>query len=71
MYVSFQNAKKMSKINVHFTENMIPKRLFTKIKAAFFILGIMQGTFFFLILVSLNDLDRIFHSKSQVIISLG
>ena len=71
MYMNVDNQNKLSQIKVHFTKNMIPKGLFTKVKAVFFILGVMQGTFYYIILVSLNDLGRIFQSKSQVIISLG
>ena len=61
----------LSQIKLRFTEDMIPKPVFRRVKAVFFVLGLMQGTFYYIILVSLNDLETVFHSKSQVIVSLG
>ena len=57
-------------IKVQFTEEMIPKQILWKIKIVFFTLGLFQNCFYYLILVSLNDLEEIFNSKSYVNITL-
>ena len=63
--------KSSDSIKVRFTEEMIPKKILLKIKIVFFILGVIQNCFYFVILVSLNDLERVFESKSTVIVCLG
>ena len=60
-----------SNFRLRFSDEMIPKDIFRKVKAVFFLLGLMQNCFYFVVLVSLNDLEEIFESKSSVIVCLG
>lgn len=66
-----KNTDSMSNLKLQFPDQVIPKAIYTKVKIVFFILGLIQNSFYYVILVSLNDLEEIFHSKSAVIICLG
>lgn len=58
-------------IQFKFDEEMIPKKVSISIKLNLFILGTIQNCFYYVILVSLNDLEILFQSKSFPLVSLG
>ena len=64
-------AKQLKEVKVRFTKEMIPPKTLVQIKIIFFLLGVIQNCYYFIILVSLNDMEAIFKSKSAVLVSLG
>ena len=60
-----------TQFNISFTEEMIPEKLKLNLRFFLFLLGMLQNCCYYVIMVALDDLDKIFKSRSTVIICLG